>query len=78
MSNLINLDSELLNVSSFDEIVMSEEGIAAIVEVSMENFITYSYEKMIYAENMMEELLDWQVSSSLRFSECLIEITLSV
>ena len=85
MSNLINLNSELLNVSSFDEIVMSEEGIAAIVEVSMENFITYSYEKMIYAENMMEELLDWQVSSALshlRFftiiSECLIEITLGV
>ena len=85
MSNLINLNSELLNVSSFDEIVMSEEGIAAIVEVSMENFITYSYEKMIYAENMMEELLDWQVSSALShlifftiISECLIEITLGV
>jgi hypothetical protein len=50
---------------SFDEIVMSEEGIAAIVEVSMENFITNSYEKMIYAENMMEELLDWNVAIAL-------------
>jgi hypothetical protein len=50
---------------SFDEIVMSEEGIAAIVEVSMETFINYSYEKMIYAENMMEELLDWNVAIAL-------------
>ena len=41
---------------------MSEEGITAIVEVSLEGFFTYSYEKIIYAENMMEELLDWQVS----------------
>ena len=59
---MISLNSEFLNVSSFDEIVMSEEGITAIVEVSLEGFFTYSYEKIIYAEDMMEELLDWQVS----------------
>ena len=58
--------------------MVPEEGIAAIVEVSMENFFTYSYEKMIYAENMMEELLDWQVSLTSKISESLIEIPLGV
>ena len=58
--------------------MVPEEGIAAIVEVSMENFLTYSYEKMIYAENMMEELLDWQVSLTSKISESLIEIPLGV
>jgi len=42
-----------------------EEGIAAIVEVSMENFVTYNYEKIIFAESMMEELLDWNVAIAL-------------
>jgi len=50
---------------SIDEIVVPEEGIAAIVEVSMENFVTYNYEKIIFAESMMEELLDWNVAIAL-------------
>ena len=58
--------------------MVPEEGIAAMVEVSMENFFTYSYEKMIYAENMMEELLDWQVSLTSKISESLIETPLCV
>lgn len=50
---------------SFDDIVVPEEGIAATVEISKENFFSYSYVKMIYPENMMEELLDWQVAIAL-------------
>ena len=46
---------------------MPEEGTAAIVEVAMENFFTYSYEKILYAETMMEDLLDWQVPHILDF-----------
>jgi len=50
---------------SFDDIVVPVEGIAAMVEISKENFFSYSYVKMIYPENMMEELLDWQVAIAL-------------
>ena len=59
--------------SSFDDIVVPEEGMAATVVISMENFVSYTYERMIYAENMVEELLDWQVSNALlhlRFLFC--------
>ena len=58
---------------SFDDIVVPEEGMAATVVISMENFVSYTYERMIYAENMVEELLDWQVSNALlhlRFLFC--------
>ena len=48
--------------SSLDDIVMPEDGLDVMVEISKENFISYSYEDLIYAEDINSAQFDWQVS----------------
>ena len=47
-------------VSSIADIVVPEEGIVAKVEITKEEFFSYSYERIIYIEDIGQ--LDWQVS----------------
>merc|ERR1711990_612111 len=60
MTNTTDEQGLAIFTFSFDDIVVPEEGIAATVEISMENFVSYSYTRMIEHQNMVEELLSWQ------------------
>merc|ERR1719180_274863 len=50
---------------SLDDIVVPEDGLDVMVEISKENFITYSFEDLIYAEDIYSEQFDWQVAIAL-------------
>ena len=45
--------------------MVPEDGLDAMVEISKENFITYSYEDLIYAVDIYSAEFDWQVSIAL-------------
>ena len=42
--------------------MVPEDGLDVMVEISKENFITYSYEDLIYEADIYSEQFDWQVS----------------
>merc|ERR1712032_1072176 len=50
---------------SLDDIVMPEDGLDVMVEISKENFITYSYEDLISADYIYSAQFDWQVAIAL-------------
>jgi len=50
---------------SLDDIVMPEDGLDVMVQISKENFISYSYEDLIYAEDINSAQFDWQVAIAL-------------
>jgi len=50
---------------SLDDIVVPEDGLDVMVEISKENFITYSYEDLIYEADIYSEQFDWQVAIAL-------------
>ena len=51
--------------SSLDDIVMPEDGLDVMVKISKENFISYSYEDLIYAVDIYSAEFDWQASIAL-------------
>jgi len=50
---------------SLDDIVVPEDGLDVMVKISKENFITYSYEDLIYEADIYSEQFDWQVAIAL-------------
>merc|ERR1712032_1616440 len=50
---------------SLDDIVMPEDGLDVMVEISKENLITYSYEDLISADYIYSAQFDWQVAIAL-------------